>query len=121
MTKYEPLPEGLSSLDLPKSQFIARCVAWIEKFNDGKPIEIDDVDDCPIQQYIVHNHANCGDDLVAGITECPFCGAPCCPTCSNHNVTQLSRVTGYMSSVDGWNASKKQELKDRTRTNFEGR
>lgn len=117
MTEYKPLPEGRTSLDLPKSQFIARCKAWIDEFNDGEPVHIDDINDCPIQQYIVRNNANCGNDMVANIAECPFCGAPCCPTCKNHHAVQLSRVTGYMSNVDSWNAGKRQELKDRTRTN----
>lgn len=54
-------------------------------------------------------------DVNAGIAYCPECGAPICPKCHRHNVTQLSRVTGYVSSVGGWNEGKKQELKDRAR------
>jgi anaerobic ribonucleoside-triphosphate reductase len=55
---------------------------------------------------------------VPGIAYCPVCGAAMCPVCHRHNVTQLSRVTGYISSVDGWNEAKKQELKDRQRHNL---
>lgn len=55
---------------------------------------------------------------VSGIAYCPSCGAPMCPICHRHNVTQLSRVTGYISDASGWNAAKKQELKDRTRYNL---
>lgn len=54
-------------------------------------------------------------DVIPGIVFCPECGAPCCPTCGRHSVVQLSRVTGYVSSVGGWNEGKKQELKDRVR------
>ncbi|MEA2045368.1 MAG: anaerobic ribonucleoside-triphosphate reductase, partial [Euryarchaeota archaeon] len=38
-----------------------------------------------------------------------------CPRCSSENVEQMSRVTGYIQAVSGWNAAKKQELKDRKR------
>ncbi|MCK4811705.1 MAG: hypothetical protein KAS74_05485 [Methanosarcinales archaeon] len=31
------------------------------------------------------------------------------------NVEQLSRVTGYLQAVSGWNAAKRQELEDRKR------
>ena len=50
-----------------------------------------------------------------GIAYCPECQSAMCPVCHRHNVTQLSRVTGYVSSVSGWNAGKRQELKDRKR------
>jgi ribonucleoside-triphosphate reductase len=38
-----------------------------------------------------------------------------CPNCGSTNVEQLSRVTGYLQAVSGWNAAKKQELEDRKR------
>lgn len=38
-----------------------------------------------------------------------------CPNCSSEDVEHLSRVTGYIQAVDGWNNGKKQELKDRRR------
>jgi ribonucleoside-triphosphate reductase len=38
-----------------------------------------------------------------------------CPNCSSENVEHLSRVTGYLQAVSGWNAAKQQELKDRKR------
>ena len=37
------------------------------------------------------------------------------PGCGSHDVTQISRVTGYLQEVSGWNAGKQQELKDRQR------
>ena len=33
----------------------------------------------------------------------------------SHDVVQISRVTGYLQDVSGWNAGKQQELKDRVR------
>jgi len=37
------------------------------------------------------------------------------PNCESDNVEHLSRVTGYIQAVSGWNEGKKQELKDRKR------
>ncbi|MCZ7393048.1 MAG: anaerobic ribonucleoside-triphosphate reductase [Candidatus Methanoperedens sp.] len=54
-------------------------------------------------------------DVIPGIAFCGICGAATCPVCHRHNVTQLSRVTGYVSAVAGWNEGKRQELKDRKR------
>jgi len=52
---------------------------------------------------------------ISGTANCPKCGKPMCPVCQRHTVTQLSRVTGYIQAVSGWNEGKKQELKDRKR------
>lgn len=38
-----------------------------------------------------------------------------CSNCGSTNLEHLSRVTGYIQSVSGWNAAKKQELADRMR------
>ncbi|MFH1501005.1 MAG: anaerobic ribonucleoside-triphosphate reductase [archaeon] len=38
-----------------------------------------------------------------------------CNNCSSSNLSRYSRITGYYQRVEGWNASKKQELKDRFR------
>ncbi len=38
-----------------------------------------------------------------------------CPNCASENVEHLSRVTGYIQAVSGWNEGKKQELRDRKR------
>ncbi|NLX39327.1 MAG: anaerobic ribonucleoside triphosphate reductase [Methanosaeta sp. PtaB.Bin087] len=48
-----------------------------------------------------------------------FCVSPglkdSCPRCGSDHLEYLSRVTGYLQSVSGWNEAKKQELKDRNR------
>ncbi|MDF0592354.1 anaerobic ribonucleoside-triphosphate reductase [Methanotrichaceae archaeon M04Ac] len=48
-----------------------------------------------------------------------FCVSPGlkeeCPRCGSDHLEHLSRVTGYLQSVSGWNEAKKQELKDRNR------
>jgi ribonucleoside-triphosphate reductase len=41
-----------------------------------------------------------------------------CTNCDSDNVEHLSRVTGYIQAVGGWNAAKKQELVDRQRYNL---
>jgi len=38
-----------------------------------------------------------------------------CPNCGSTRVEHLSRVTGYIQAVSGWNEGKKQELLDRKR------
>ena len=38
-----------------------------------------------------------------------------CPNCGSENVDHLSRITGYIQAVSGWNEGKKQELLDRKR------
>jgi len=71
--------------------------------------------DTHLQEMCELDHCNCHHEIVAGIAHCKKCGQPVCPTCNGHDVSQVSRVTGYLSDVGGWNNSKKQELKDRTR------
>jgi len=38
-----------------------------------------------------------------------------CPNCSSTEVDHISRITGYLQAVSGWNSAKRQELKDRKR------
>ncbi len=64
---------------------------------------------CPL------DHTHCAHDIVSGIEYCPLCHEAVCPLCGSHDVVQISRVTGYLQDVSGWNAGKRQELKDRVR------
>lgn len=66
---------------------------------------------CPL------DHCQCGHDIMATLAHCPLCGEPICPECGCHDVSQVSRVTGYLADVGGFNSGKRQELKDRTRYN----
>jgi len=61
------------------------------------------------------DHLRCSHDVAAGVAFCPKCGEPACPVCGCHDVAQISRVTGYLQEVSGWNSGKLQELKDRHR------
>jgi anaerobic ribonucleoside-triphosphate reductase len=38
-----------------------------------------------------------------------------CPSCGSPDVEHISRITGYLQAVSGWNNAKRQELKDRKR------
>lgn len=75
---------------------------------------------CPVcgrvpNKMCEQDHLGCGHDVTSGVMFCEKCGEPVCPECGCHDVAQLSRVTGYLQEVSGWNSGKLQELKDRHR------
>ena len=114
MTEYKPITRE-ESMALSLQEYIARCQAWIDEFNDGKLIKVESFIDCPIHFWIVTNKKTCCHEFVANTAFCKICGKPCCPDCFSHNVHQMSRVTGYVGNVDSWNAGKQQEYADRKR------
>ena len=65
-----------------------------------------------------NDHMDCNHEIVDKLAYCPICGDPMCPECGCHDVSQISRITGYMADVAGFNAGKAQELKDRHRINI---
>lgn len=68
-----------------------------------------------IQPMCENDHiCYCHSDMHSGVEFCPVCGSGMCP-CGSHDVAQISRITGYLSDVAGWNAGKRAELQDRTR------
>lgn len=90
--------------------------------------------DCPIcnrkpeKMCIMDNKCRCPETVNSGIFFCSICGKSTCP-CGCHDVAVTSRVTGLrdeseilahgnLSTVSGWNESKKQELKDRHRVDI---
>ena len=117
MTELKPISIE-EFMALPIEQVIRRCKAWMDEFNDGEFIKSGKDCLCPVHAWVGYNHKKCINDNVPLIAYCPICGEAMCPECMNHNVEQLSRVTGYMSNVSGWNAAKKQELRDRARTDL---
>lgn len=62
----------------------------------------------------------CGKDIHETIAYCEVCGEAICPGCGCHDVTQISRVTGYLQEVKGFNVAKQQELRDRVRVDSLG-
>lgn len=69
---------------------------------------------CPI------DHNTCHHEVMGQVEYCPICGDAICPECGTHDVLQISRVTGYLQDVSGWNKAKRQELKDRTHYSVDG-
>lgn len=116
------IPELMS---LSRKAFIDRNLKWMKEFNNNEHIIIlkknergdliNDPEACPLHIWVQHNHAKCPNRFVALTGFCPICGNPCCPDCMNHKVDQISRVTGYLSTVSGWGSAKTQEFKDRHR------
>lgn len=110
---------------LSRKEFVERNLAWLKEFNNGNPFstvkilddggEVRDPTLCPLHMYVVLNKLKCPNEMVSDTAFCPLCENPMCPVCNNHMVDQLSRVTGYMAPVSGWNEAKKQEFKDRKR------
>ena len=113
--KYDAHETIKETLTMSRMQFIDRCKAWLKEFNGGKLLKLDKPMQCPVAQWVVFNDAKCKREMVPTTTICPICGNPVCPDCMNHNVEIISRVTGYLSTVSGWNEAKKQEFEDRQR------
>ncbi len=64
------------------------------------------------------DNITCSHDIVDGLAYCPECGELMCPECGSHDVDGVTRITGYLNAVSGFNAAKAQELKDRHRVNL---
>lgn len=93
--------------------YIKMCKDYEER--TGSNLKGIPLDYCPVNLFASLSRKSSCKDTVAGLSECPICGHAMCPSCYNHNVEQLSRVTGYIQAVSGWNEAKKQELQDRKR------
>lgn len=113
-------------ISLPLAKLVALCESWkADMILQGRWSEIQaDIKahplKCPVHSWVVVNNAKCNRELVPNTILCPVCGNPCCPDCKNHQVEVISRVTGYMSTVSGWNEAKKQEFEDRNRYDLRG-
>lgn len=71
----------------------------------------------PVIMCVADHPCHCWNTVNPGIHFCKICGKPTCP-CGSHDCVVVSRVTGYLSDVAGWNSAKRQELKDRHRVNI---
>jgi len=108
----------LGTLDLPKKYkcYICHVILTEDQVGEGPESRVT----CSLCHQPVHemcplDHCHCGHDVIHGLEYCPICGDAVCPDCGCHDVSQVSRVTGYLAEVGGFNKSKAQELKDRTR------
>jgi anaerobic ribonucleoside-triphosphate reductase len=111
----EITPEEFMALS--KRDMLDRCIKWKKEFNNGELIKINNIAKCPIAMWVAYNDKKCNRQQVPNTDVCPLCGKPVCPDCLNHSVEVLSRVTGYLSLVSGWNEAKKAEFVDRQRYN----
>jgi hypothetical protein len=76
--------------------------------------------DCGLElaELCARDHpCTCTHTVTIGNAYCQTCGEAVCPYCGSHDVVQISRVTGYMQDISGFNAGKRQEVKDRKRYN----
>lgn len=126
MDKKNLTPEMLVMLDMSRAKFIDVNKEYLKTLNieyydltdkDGKVQPLN----CPLHLWAVYNGLIRARGQVGSTASCLLCGNPMCPECGNHLVEQLSRVTGYMGNVSGWNAAKQQEYKDRMRYQVGGR
>lgn len=103
--------------DITVEEFIQSALEYNKENNIVSDIK--KPTECPVHIFAMQHSKPCMN-IVSGISYCKLCGHPICPTigCGSHSINQLSRVTGYISSVSGWGESKKQELKDRKRYNL---
>ncbi len=118
MYEFKPI-EG-EILDAPYTRFLELCTEWLKDTRNGIPLELDSPLDCPVHKWVVANRAKCKNKTVPNTEKCPICGSYMCPDCGNHMVDVLSRVTGYLQVVSGWNVAKKQEFEDRKRYKVAG-
>ena len=76
-------------------------------------------DSAGLVECCVLDTEGCGHTIESTIAYCPICGEAVCPSDGkNHDVVIISRVTGYLANVKNFNNGKKQELKDRVRSNL---
>lgn len=100
-------------------EFIECAIEYNKENNIDFKLQKDEI--CPVHIFASTKNKPCMS-VVSGIENCPLCKMPMCNICKNHNVSQMSRVTGYISIVSdkygqGWNNGKKEELKNRHRYN----
>lgn len=108
-------------MTVPNPRYKCHTCKLIINGEDLEPTGDDEV--CPVCHSAsglrpmceLDGRCSCAMELQPTIKYCESCGDPVCPGCGSHDVVQISRVTGYLQEVSGWNAGKQQELKDRKR------
>lgn len=121
LTKYqitEPSKENLFLI--PEDSRKYKCSSCFSVFPSAK----NHVTVCPIcgnteLEIMCPLDSTLPAQISSEVSICPFCGEFFDKETGNHDVEVISRITGYMSAVSGWNEGKKQEFKDRTRYQLE--
>ena len=121
ITSSAPMSAGIHNIAvepeliqvLTVEQFIEKCLRFNEAHPDRPALDIQKGTDCPVHIYAGAVGKKSCKTAVSGIRYCKLCGKPTCPVCFSHSVEQVSRVTGYVASISGYNEAKKQEVRDR--------
>jgi len=101
-------------------QFI-ECAILYNNENDIT-LNIKKATECPAHVYASMHNKSC-KSVNSGTKICSLCNRFMCNICGSHQVSVVSRVTGYLSTVsdpygNGWNEGKKDEFKQRQRVNI---
>lgn len=59
------------------------------------------------------HECTCAEEITSGTNVCPACNQFTCP-CGAHDAFVVSRITGYLGELSGWNNGKRAEFNDRT-------
>ena len=110
VTSSLPTVSPTVPIDKPKEYKCDRCYHVVTA-SDVCPVcgNVHLTEMCP------NDTCTCTHSPMGGIAFCEICGEPVCPVCGAHDVVQLSRITGYIQDVSGWNAGKRKELELRRR------
>ena len=110
VTSSLPTVSPTVPIDKPKEYKCDRCYHVVTA-SDVCPVcgNVHLTEMCP------NDTCTCTHSPMGGIAFCEICGEPVCPICGAHDVVQLSRITGYIQDVSGWNAGKRKELELRRR------
>ena len=96
--------------------FAEKCLRYNKENNIV--LDIKRPEECPVHIFAAQINKTTCKSVNPGIANCPVCSMPFCKICGSHLVQQISRVTGYMSDIGGWNSAKSQEIKDRRKYNI---
>ena len=110
VTSSLPTVSPTVPIDKPKEYKCDRCYHVVTA-SDVCPVcgNVHLTEMCP------NDTCTCTHSPMGGIAFCEICGEPVCPVCGAHDVVQLSRITGYIQYVSGWNAGTRKELELRKR------
>ena len=120
-SNQKELLEKYSSLsDIPMEDRVYKCSATgCKKIIKAEYLVDGSCPSCGSDEFLTQqcplDIAGCSHTSTSGIEVCPLCGEMVCPECGSHDVTIMSRVTGYGSDTSQWNKAKQEELKDRVR------
>ncbi len=110
---------------IPRGERRYKCFACHIAFpHETTPTDGKKAPECPqchtkdITQMCPLDHNDCYHEIFQFSEMCPLCDQPVCPACGSHDVTVISRVTGYLQDLAGWNNAKQQEFRDRNRYNI---